>query len=194
MATTSLSTRAKQTEPRPLRWTKEQYHKMGEMGLFEGQRVELIEGEIIEMPSMNFPHWKSVVRVRDVLLKIFGASYVVIDQLPISVVDQSEPEPDLAVIPASLESLEGLPSTVSLVIEVSDSTLDTDQGRKLRLYARSEIPEYWIIDVKARQLILHRHPEAAHERYNFVQVLNETEKVAPLEAPNEQIKVADLLP
>ena len=180
--------------PRSFRWTKEQYHRMGDAGLFEGMNVELIEGEIIEMPSMNFPHWKSVVKVRDALIKVFGADYIVIDQLPISIIDESEPEPDIAVICADLESLQDLPSTACLVVEISDATLSYDKGRKLKLYARAGIAEYWILDVKARRLIVHRAPNAEEEQFDNVQTLKETDVVSTLEVPDALIKIAELLP
>ena len=187
--------REMQQEPRPLRWTKEQYHRMGEMGLLQDKRVELVEGEIIEMAPMNAPHWTAVGLLGDALRRIFTTGFVVADQLPVSLINESEPEPDAAVIRGDWRDFkEALPSSAALVVEVSFSTLGYDQGDKMRLYARAAIAEYWIVDLNARQLIVHRQPDAANERYNFVQILNESETVVPVAAPQAAIAVADLLP
>ena len=197
MATAHLekTQRATQQEPRPMRWTKEQYHRMGDAGLFQDKRVELIEGEIIEMAPMNAPHWTAVGLVGDALRHVFSSGYVVADQLPVSLINESEPEPDAAVIRGNWRDFkEALPSSAALVVEVSDTTLAYDQGDKMRLYARAAIPEYWIVDLNARQLIVHRQPDATNERFNFVQILNESDNIAPLEAPQSNIAIADLLP
>jgi Uma2 family endonuclease len=181
-------------QPRPLRWTKQEYQWLSEQGVFQDRRVELIEGEIVEMSPMNAPHWKACLLTRDVLQKTFGEGYIVTDQLPISIVDESQPQPDVAVIQGRVRDFGELPTQAVLAVEVSDSTLRYDQERKLKLYARAGLAEYWILDLNARQLIVHRQPDAQNERYQLVQILSAHEAVAPQEAPQSAIKVADLLP
>lgn len=181
-------------EPRPMRWTKQQYHQMDDIGLFENKRIELIEGEIIEMAAMNLPHFKSILKVRDVLLPIFRMGYIVADQLPISIIDESEPQPDVAVIRGTVDGLQAVPdeTLVALTVEVSDSTLAYDLNRKADLYARAGIADYWALDVNARRLFVHREPREG--KYQSVQTLNETDSITPLEKPDASIKIVDLLP
>jgi Uma2 family endonuclease len=181
--------------PRPVRWTKEQYHRLANEGFFLEKRVELIEGEIIEMTAMNPPHWVGVKLADEALRRVFTSGFVVTDQLPISLIDESEPEPDVAIIAGSIRDfITGLPTTAILVVEVSDATLHYDQTRKLRLYARAGIEEYWIVNLVARQLEVHRQPDAGQERYKQVQILTSEESVTPQAAPQASIAVTDLLP
>jgi Uma2 family endonuclease len=193
MATSTLSIQREGREPHPLRWTKEQYHKMGEMGLFEGRRVELIEGEIIEMAPMLSPHWVTVGLTADEMRRIFHSGYIVSEQRPISLPDESEPEPDVAVIRGRIRDFKNaLPSGAALVVEVSDTTLAYDRGRKAALYARAGIQEYWIVNVSRRELEVRRRP--TQEGYSETRVLKESETVSTLEMSDAVIKIADLLP
>ena len=181
-------------EPHPLRWTKQQYHQMDDIGLFQDKRVELIEGEIIEMTAMELPHWKSNTLADRALRRIFQDGYIVTIGLPISIIDESEPEPDVAVIRGEVDNFDALPSesVVALVIEVSVSTLAYDLGRKADLYARAGIADYWVLDVDGRGLIVHREPRDG--KYQSLQTLKETDSIAPLEKPDASIRIVDLLP
>ncbi len=179
--------------PRPHLWTKKQYHKMAKMGWFEGQRVELIEGEIIEMTAMNTPHWTAILLADEALRRAFGEGYLIAVQLPFDAGDNSEPEPDVAVIKgAPRDFAGGLPKSPLLVVEVSDTTLAFDRTRKAAMYARAGIEEYCIVNLKKRQLEVHRAP--SDNGYADIKIVKSKELVSPVAAPQASVKVADLLP
>lgn len=187
----------------PWRWSSEEYHRLGEAGFFEDRRVELIEGEIIEMPPISGPHLSSAGRSGDLLgqiVRALGREAVISIQNPIRLSDGTEPQPDVAVLPGTWDDYdEDPPTTALLVVEISYSTLADDRVKKLSLYARALIQEYWIVNVKDRQLEVHRSPIAQSDLpYGFGyaerRVYAETESVSPLIAPDASILIADLLP
>jgi Uma2 family endonuclease len=180
------------------RWTRDEYYKMAELGFFYGKRVELIEGEIIEMSPMNKPHATAVRVVLDALRKIFVEGYVIDSQLPMSFSKRSEPEPDVAVIKGGIRDFEkSHPKTAELIVEVSDSTLRFDRTKKAALYAQNKIQDYWILNLKNRCLEVYRQAKKDKKLgyiYTESRIFTETDKVSPLAAPDAKIKVADLLP
>jgi len=181
--------------PRAWRWTKQQYRQLVEDGYFQGRRIELIEGEIIEMSPMNAPHFTALGLVRVALEKAFGEGFIIPDQSPLELSEVSQPEPDLMVVRGEWRDYsQDLPTQAVLAIEISDTTLKYDQGRKLKLYARAGIFEYWILDLNARRLLVHREPDAENELYKSVQILSANDDIAPLEALQSKIKIIDLLP
>lgn len=164
-------------------------------GLFTGLRYELIQGDLIDKMSQNPPHANAVRLVNARLAAIYGASRVQC-QLPIEVAptDQqwSLPEPDLAVLAAGDVSPESLYQTrhprgdeTALVVEVADTTLRHDLTAKRDLYARAGVPEYWVLDITGRRLIIHRAP--ADGEYAVTLTLSEQESAGGL-------LVSDLLP
>jgi Uma2 family endonuclease len=187
-------------EPRPRRWTKEEYHKMGELGWFVDQRVELLGGEIVEMPVPGNPHCVSTDNVYEVLRGLFPKeNFWVRMQMPLDLGLDTEPQPDVAVAAGAKTSFTDHPTSALLVVEVSDSTLAIDRGRKGSLYARPGIADYWVVNLVNRQLEVYRRPvvdEAAPYgyRYGDVSIRAVTEEVSPLAAPQSCIRVADLLP
>ena len=187
--------------PRVRHWTREDYQKMAEAGVFApGERVELIEGEIVEMTPQNRPHAVAVAVADEVLRPVFGASFHVRPQLPLALGPDSELEPDVAVVRGvAREYLGDHPTTAVLVLEISDTTLDFDRGRKGPLYSRARIPEYWILNLVDRVLEVYRDPGEVPGRpfqyhYGSVRRFGPHESVSPLAAPGRQIRVADLLP
>jgi Uma2 family endonuclease len=187
-------------EPRPVRWTREQYHKMGELGWFENKRVELIEGDFVEMSPMARPHALSLWKTTKMLEAAFGEGFFVQSQIPLPIPPFSEPEPDVAVFPgAAGDYRDENPSNAALAVEISDSTLRFDRTTKASLYARAAIPEYWIVDLIHNQLIVHRRPQEMDDQpfgfgYALIEVLSTDAQVAPLAAAENSIAVADLLP
>lgn len=195
-----FSRAARPTKWQPMRWTHKQYHEMAERGYFEGKRVELIGGEIIEMAPMLSAHWTSVVLVNEKMREVFANGFLVTVQLPLKLPNISEPEPDIAIIRGSLRDFaDGLPQTAVLVIEISDSTLRLDRTDKASLYAAAGIEDYWIVNVKARKMEVHRAP-VENEKAKFGWIYQEKteykedDTASPLAAPHAKIKVADLLP
>jgi Uma2 family endonuclease len=187
-------------ESRPYRWTREEYYKMGEIGFFEDKRVELIEGEVIEMSPIYSPHATSVTLAGEVLREIFGKGWVIREEKPLSLGANSDPEPDIALVAGKIRDFEKAhPSTAALVIEVADSSLSYDRTRKASLYAKAGIPDYWFLNLQGRQIEVHRRPiaDGAAEfgfSYGDKMIFKEGDSVRPLAKPKASIAVADLLP
>jgi Uma2 family endonuclease len=192
-------------EPRPIRWTAEEFWRLYEAGLFVGRRVELIGGEIVERaPQLNF-HSFGIKFMEDALNGAFGPNYWVRVQMSLDLSPHSSlADPDLAVIAGSARShhqaspSRNVPTTALLVVEVSETTLAYDRGRKMSLYAASGIADYWILNVPDQQLEVHRDPVADASqpfgfRYDQVTVLGAGDVVSPLALPAAQIPVADLI-
>jgi Uma2 family endonuclease len=184
--------------PKPFRWTITEYYQMGELGFFDGKRVQLIRGEIIEMAPMKSPHATSLQLAFALLVKIFKKGFAVRQQLPLSFSKTDEPEPDLAVVDGSVRDYANThPKTARLVVEVSDSTLRFDRKNKAELYAENKIEEYWIVNVKDRCVEVYRRPvsdKSLGNAYTEIFVAREGESVSPLAMPKAKIKVTDILP
>lgn len=179
--------------PRPFRWMRAQYYEMGELGWFDERRVELIGGEIIEMAPIGSEHAVAVVLAQKAVEQVFTGDYHVRSQAPLAFEESSEPEPDVAVVRGAIRDYSAAhPTQAALIIEVSDATLNFDRTTKARLYARAGIAEYWIVNLRARQLETFRAPH--NGKYGETRVLAENENVSPLAAPDVTIQVADLLP
>ncbi len=183
---------------RPLRFTKGEYHRMAEVGLFHGRRVELIEGRLMVFSPQLPRHAAGVHRAARVLTVFFGVAFVVRSQLPLDLGAASEPEPDEAVVDGPEGSYEAAhPTTAHLIVEVSDTTLSYDRGRKASLYASVRIRDYWIINLVDGQLEVHRDPvpdATQHHgfRYSTRSVYLPGETVVPLALPGVALPVADL--
>ncbi len=180
------------------RWTQKEYYKMLELGFFEGKRVELIEGEIIEMAPMKSPHATSVSLLSRELRKFFDKGFVVRSQLPLSFSKINEPEPDIAIVKGDIRDYaKAHPKEAELVVEVSDSTLSYDRNSKSRLYAKNKIQDYWILDVNGRRLEVYRKPKKDKKLefiYSEITIYTEEDTVSPLANPKAKIKIADILP
>jgi Uma2 family endonuclease len=127
----------------------------------DDERIELIEGEIVDMAPIGGPHAWTVTRAADLLRTRLGDQAHLWVQLPIVLGDRAQPQPDLAVIRRKAEGYGGaLPvaGDVLLAVEVSDTTIDYDRGIKLRLYAAHAVPEYWIVDLGAKCIEVYRRP------------------------------------
>lgn len=185
-------------EPGPFRWTRDQYYRMAEEGWFEGQRVQLIQGEVVDMPPMLYPHVHTVIRVRKALERIFGPDHWVFEEKPLKIGELSEPEPDVAVCEHPMDSYTDHPTTALLVVEVSDSSLRLDR-RKAGLYASAGVPEYWIVDLNGRRMEVYRQPMADESvefgwRYGQMRTLEESDTLDLLARPEAHIAVRDILP
>lgn len=180
------------------RWTREQYYRMADMGWFEGRRVELIDGAVVEMSPQNRRHANAIVLVQTALARIFPIESMRI-QLPLALSQRYEPEPDVAVVRGGPRDYTDHPDTALLIVEISESTIEYDRSFKASTYARFRIAEYWVLDLNRRELVVHREPAAdeaspAGYRYTSVTVCGASESVAPLAKPGVAIAVADLLP
>ncbi|MGH8007340.1 MAG: Uma2 family endonuclease, partial [Candidatus Binatia bacterium] len=132
------------TAPVARLFTREEFYRMGEAGLFTDERVELLDGEIIAMAPQNPPHAGTTSRLTSTLIRLLGTTFSIRAQLPIVLNDWSEPEPDIAICrldPGDYRHAHPTASDVLLVIEVSDTSLFYDRSRKVAAYAGSGIPE-----------------------------------------------------
>lgn len=192
MAATTATTA---TGPTAHRFTREEYYRMGEAGLFTHERVELLDGEIITMSPHNPPHAGITSRLASVLIRLLGANFSVRVQAPIVLNDLSEPEPDIAVCelaPDDYEREHPWANQVLLVIEVADSSLFYDRNRKVVAYASSGIGEYWIINLVDRRIAVLNKPDSKGQRY---QSEFYAEAGDSLSLPGGQlIAAADILP
>jgi Uma2 family endonuclease len=181
----------------PFRYTREQYHEMARLGHFAGKRVELIFGEIVEMSPVGWFHRVACRKLDRALTAAFaGCGWV--DKNETLDLGHSEPVPDVAAYAGAFEDYTDHPATALLVVEVSDTTLDYDLTTKAELYATAGVPEYWVLDVNARELHVFRDPQTnaalnvttyhAHTTHHAI------ECVSPLGAPHFTIAVADSLP
>jgi len=177
--------------PRPVRWTCAEFHRLGDLGVFEGRRAKLIDGAILEEGPMNPPHALTLGLVEAAARAAFGAGWWLRHQSPLVLSQLIDPVPDLAVVPGGPRDYTGHPTTAALVVEVSDTSLDFDTDDKRRLYARAGIAEYWVVDVNARRLLVYRGPQGGD--YANVQTLGPADAVTPLAAPGAAVRVADLL-
>jgi len=185
------------------RWTREEYDQLIEHGVVrEGERIELIEGEIIPKMTQHVPHVVGFSLAEDALRSAFGLGFYVRTAQPLIAGDDSEPEPDLAVVPGSPRDYAKArthPMFALLVVEISDSSLGFDRRQKARVYARASFPEYWIINLQDRVVEVHRDPQVpegrpSSARYATIVVYREGDMIVPLHAPSARVAVSDLLP
>jgi len=162
-----VETEARVATARRRRFTAEEYHKMAEVGiLHEDDRVELIEGDIVQMAAIGSRHMMCVIRLNRLLVPMVDDGALVSPQNPVRLGERLEPEPDLAVLRVRdyTDSLPG-PEDVLLLMEVSDTTLGYDRRVKLPLYARSGVPEVWILDLTGERIERHTGPSADGYRH-----------------------------
>lgn len=185
--------------PRAKRWSREEYYRLGEQGWFHDQRVELINGELIVLTPQSYAHANSIHLIFNQLSNVFGTKFSVRMQVPLLGGTNTEPEPDISVVPGSWQDYTDHPQTAVLVVEVSNTSLEFDLNTKSHLYASMAVPDYWVLDLENRQLHLHREPiadEAApfNHRYQQIKIISVDSQIAPLEKPDAAIAVVDILP
>jgi Uma2 family endonuclease len=184
-------------EPKPLLWTRDEYYRLAETDVLRDRRVQLIEGEIIEMAPQRNEHAVAIELSHDVLRAAFPAGYRIRIQSPLALSPLSEPEPDLAVVQGSPRESTAHPTTAALVLEIADTTLRLDRTRKARIYAEAGVSDYWILNLPERCLEVRRNPArdaSGQWAYDELQTIMPDGTIAPLAALRAQIKVTDLLP
>ncbi len=181
-------------------FTAKEYDRLAELGFFDDEKLELIEGEIIPKMTQNPPHAMGVWLAQTALLRVFQHGFMVRVQAPLALGPRSRPEPDVCVVEGRREDFaQSHPSMAVLALEVSDSTLRQDRETKAALYARHNIAEYWIVNLIENTLEVHRNPAAQEgtllgHAYAEHRVLRAGESIAPLLAPDNSIAIEDLLP
>lgn len=169
------------------RMSRAEYDRLVAEGFYANERVELIHGIAVRMSPIGPPHADVVDRLTELLITTLGPRARVRTQSSVVAGDESEPEPDLAVVPRA--SYAGAhPETAFFVIEVADSSLAYDRKTKAPLYAASGIPEYWIVDVAGKAIEVYTAP--VDGRYSQVQRV--TTSVSPAAFPDLVVTVASL--
>jgi len=180
--------------PHAHRWTRAEYERIVEVGGFGAEaRLELLDGDIVDMSPQRSAHASAADLAEAVLRACTFANAYVRTQKPLAIDDISEPEPDIAVVPgAPRDYAQAHPSTALLVIEVADSSLAYDRERKARVYARNGIADYWILNLRDGVLEIHRAPQG--DAYRRIDTLGPGQQISPLAAPACVVGVAEILP
>jgi Uma2 family endonuclease len=183
-------------EPRPRLITVDEFHRMWDAGIFDdGERIELLDGELIWMPPPSPPHSESTDRIVDMFYERFRKRARIGTQRPILLDGYSEPQPDIVLSRDRGDEYYTRhpgPGDVLLVVEVSLSSLRHDRGRKLHAYARSGIAEVWIVDLVHRRVEV--YAELRDGAYAVTRIANPGDSVAPSAFPADAIPVASFLP
>jgi Uma2 family endonuclease len=182
------------------RWTRKEYDRLVELGMFARERLELIGGQLIVAEPQGSYHASAIGAVADAIRAALPTGFVVRVQLPIALDDESEPEPDVAVVPGShADYIAAHPERPTLLVEVADTSLRFDRRQKESLYARGGVQDYWIVNLVGRVLEVHREPVADASavygwRYQSIERFTPPSIVALLALPDVRVPVAALLP
>jgi Uma2 family endonuclease len=180
------------------RWTADEYFAMNGIGLFEGQRVELLDGHIVDMTAQGNPHGVTVTKLQYEFFEKFGKQYATRTQSSLKLGPRTVPEPDFAVLRGNFtafDMIEPGAADILLLVEVADTSLTIDQ-KKAYLYARCAVPEYWIVDLNTRVLHVYRDPVVTNgsSHYGTTFSVSESSTVSPLFAPEVKFELASFLP
>lgn len=175
---------------RPLR--RSEYDKLVMLGVFDGEKLELIRGFLVPMSPIGPPHSSVVDRLNILFVKAIVPRAMVRIQNPYAVHDHSEPEPDLALVPDRDYSSDH-PTEAFLVIEVADSSLEFDRTTKASLYAASHVTEYWVVNLLEGVVEVHHDPDG-HGNWRTKKTIGRGGTVSPLAFPDVIISVDEILP
>jgi len=172
------------------------YHRMIEAGILdEDEHVELVEGVIVTVGPQGPRHAVVIQRLTALLIRQLGSQHAVRPQLPLTLGEASEPEPDLAVVDvAEAASTERHPGHALLVIEVADASLRKDRLVKASLYAAFGISEYWIVNLTGRRIEVHRDPDAAGRRYRTILEFSGDQELRCSSVPAIGVRVDEIIP
>ncbi len=178
----------------PLRthnFTVDEYHRMAEAGVFhEDDRVELLDGQIVEMTPIGPRHAVCVDRLNGRLSRLVGDGAIVRVQSPVVLGQRAEPEPDVTLLRPPFERYQEVhpgPAEIMLVIEVADTSVEHDRSVKIPLYARAGVPEVWLVNLPADRIEVYRNP--AGGSYADVTSVSRGETLTPLEVPSATLSV-----
>jgi Uma2 family endonuclease len=190
----------KQAPFTPKRWQSVEYQRLVDVGVFEGEPLELIGGQLIVAEPQGSPHATAVGMAQDALAAAIPAGWIVRIQAPLALDDESAPEPDVAVVRGSrADYRHAHPARPALIIEVAESSLAFDRVQKGSLYARAGIAGYWIVNLVDRVVEVYRDPGPDLTapfgwRYSSVERFRPPATLTLLELPQATVPVAALLP
>jgi Uma2 family endonuclease len=184
-----------QTEAGRRRFTVDEYYRMAGIGILkDGERTELIDGEVLEMSPMGFRHSAAVKRADALFNRVFQGKAIVSVQLPVRLDAFNEPQPDVGVLRPRRDFYESGhpgPEDTLLVLEISDTSFRYDHEVKLGIYAAAQIPEFWILDLADETLLVFREP--SRRIYETTISFRRGDSVSPVAFPEIVIAISDLL-
>lgn len=173
---------------RPLR--RIEYESLVERGLLDDSRVELLCGTLVDMSPQGPAHADAVRRLAERFIRDLPRDQQTRVQSPLALSDDSEPEPDIAVVPAG-DYRQAHPRSALLIVEVSDTSLDKDRGVKTALYATAGVPEFWLVNLPERIVEVHRQPSAG--RYDTIDRVGVDGVLGPPTFPALRIIVREII-
>jgi Uma2 family endonuclease len=177
------------------KFTVDEYHRMGEIGiLHEDDRVELIDGQLVQMSPVGAPHAGKIDRLARILIKAFGDTAVVGVQNPVRLDKHNEPRPDFSIMWPRVDDYEGsipTPADLLLLIEVADSSIRYDREVKAPLYARYGVPEYWLLNLGKKTIEVFCDPGPTG--YLHISKHGPDDTIAPRAAPNVWIALRPII-
>ena len=172
----------------------DEFHRIGDAGILgEDDRIELIEGEMIEMAPIGTRHLAKVNRLSRMLALAAGEHAIVSTQNPILLPPRSEPQPDIALLKPSTDDYETrLPTAkdILLLVEIADVTIAYDRDVKIPLYAQHAVPEVWLFDIQARASTIYRRPSA--RGYRQIVTASRNASISPQALPSVSVDLAEV--
>ncbi len=176
-------------------FTVEDFYRMAEAGILkEDDRVELIEGEVVEMSPIGSRHSGCVMRLTTTLTEQLGRSVIVNVQNPVRLHEETEPQPDIALLKPRADfysESHPTPDDVLLIAEVADTSIDYDRNVKVHLYARAGIMELWLIDLMRDVIEFYGRPEDG--AYKIIQIIERGQMLVSERIPSLRLSAKDIL-
>ena len=173
---------------RPLR--RVEYDKLVALGVFEDERIELLRGTLVPMSPIGPPHSSTIDRLTRILVLALSDRALVRIQNPFAASDDSEPEPDVSVVPLG-DYDAAHPERAEVLIEVAESSLVRDRGIKLQIYAENGVPEYWVVNLVDRRIEVYTDPSTIG--YGTVRHFEPGQSIRFVRFPDVELQVSDVL-
>lgn len=181
------------TTTNKLIWYTDLYHQAVKTGIFDEQNIELLEGELIQMSPEGEPHANRMRELARSLSRKLGNRAVVSEAHPVTLSPTSEPEPDIAIVEdlgREYDTHHPYPENIFLIIEFAYSSLEQDLGQKRIIYAKAEIREYWVVNLKDSQVHIYRQPTEGD--YQYSEIVN-SGQISPIAFPDISVDISFLL-
>jgi len=175
------------------KWTIDEYHHMIDAGILNSRKVELLKGEIVEMSPEGEPHAYSSDEAGEYLAKLLGDRAKIRHAKPITLPNDSEPEPDIAIVQRlgrEYREHHPYPENVFWLIEYANSSLEKDLETKSKIYAEASIQEYWVVNLKKLQLVVFREPLDGEYATKLTLIAG---KIQPLAFPDVSVSVTQII-
>ncbi|MBA2544646.1 MAG: Uma2 family endonuclease [Deltaproteobacteria bacterium] len=173
-------------------WSRHEYDRLVSLGMFAEERIELLRGMLVTMSPQGVAHSGITAWFAQWLIRHLDERWDVRSHSPYAAGDDSEPEPDVSVSPATNNPTEAHPSKAVLLIEISDSSLAKDRRIKAPIYAEAGVPEYWIVDISGDQLCVEVHTDPAPSGYRRVEILRDDDVLRPTQLLRIEIAVREI--